>query len=128
MTETPPGPGYLPQQVAIDAYGNGGFRFGGMSHRGAILSLPAGMWAWAEGDAGALAAESFEKIFAAAADIEILIVGSGRDIAALPQGLRQRLREHGIVCEAMATGAAVSTYNVLLGENRAVAGAFVAVD
>ncbi len=30
----------------IDAYGNGGFRFGGMSHRGSLLCFPDGMWAW----------------------------------------------------------------------------------
>ena len=30
----------------IDAYGNGGFRFAGMSHRGSLLCLPDGIWAW----------------------------------------------------------------------------------
>ena len=31
---------HLPQGAAIDAYGKGGFRFAGMSHRGSILCLP----------------------------------------------------------------------------------------
>ncbi|MCC2112272.1 MAG: Mth938-like domain-containing protein [Hyphomicrobiales bacterium] len=99
-----------------------------MSHRGAILALPGGMWAWTHGDENPFSAEAFEIIFAEAAGIELLIVGTGEDIAALPSDLRRRLREGGIVCEAMATGAAVRTYNVLFAENRAVAGAFVAVD
>ena len=33
---------HLPQGAAIDAYGKGGFRFAGMSHRGSILCLPQG--------------------------------------------------------------------------------------
>ncbi len=37
---------HLPRPVPIDAYGNGGFRFGGMSHRGSLLCLPDGIWAW----------------------------------------------------------------------------------
>ena len=37
---------HLPKPAPIDAYGNGGFRFGGMSHRGSLLCLPSGIWAW----------------------------------------------------------------------------------
>ena len=37
---------HLPRQTPIDAHGGGGFRFAGMSHRGSLLSLPDGMWAW----------------------------------------------------------------------------------
>ncbi|MEA2928999.1 MAG: hypothetical protein QOG38_1427, partial [Hyphomicrobiales bacterium] len=37
---------HLPQAAAIEAYGKGGFRFAGMSHRGSILCLPSGVWAW----------------------------------------------------------------------------------
>ena len=40
---TPP---HLPQPAPIEAYGKGGFRFGGMSHRGSLLCLPDGIWAW----------------------------------------------------------------------------------
>ena len=35
-----------PYPAPIDAYGNGGFRFAGMSHRGSILCLPSGIHAW----------------------------------------------------------------------------------
>ena len=38
--------GHLPGRHPIDAYGNGGFRFGDMSHRGSILMLPSGVRAW----------------------------------------------------------------------------------
>src|SRR5215831_11122216 len=36
---------HLPNPAPIDAYGNGGFRFAGMSHRGSLLCLPNGIWA-----------------------------------------------------------------------------------
>jgi len=31
---------HLPRAALIETYGNGGFRFGGMSHRGSLLCLP----------------------------------------------------------------------------------------
>ncbi|HZD91244.1 MAG TPA: MTH938/NDUFAF3 family protein, partial [Pseudolabrys sp.] len=37
---------HLPTPAPIDAYGNGGFRFAGMSHRGSLLCFPDGIWAW----------------------------------------------------------------------------------
>src|SRR3974390_3228855 len=37
---------HLPRSAPIDAYGNGGFAFAGMSHRGSLLCLPNGIWAW----------------------------------------------------------------------------------
>ena len=39
--------GHYPYQAPIDAYGNGGFRFAGMSHKGSLLCMPSGMDAWA---------------------------------------------------------------------------------
>jgi len=38
--------GFVPGRHIIDTYGNGGFRFAGMSHRGSILMLPSGVRAW----------------------------------------------------------------------------------
>ncbi len=37
---------HLPLRVPVEGYGKGGFRFGGMSHRGSLLCLPSGLWAW----------------------------------------------------------------------------------
>lgn len=34
---------HFPGRAPIDAYGNGGFRFAEMSHRGSILCLPSGI-------------------------------------------------------------------------------------
>ena len=120
---------HFPGRAPIDAYGNGGFRFAEMSHRGSILALPSGIYGWDVTLFEDVDLQSLAKVIADAADIEVLLVGCGSDLAVLPKALRQTLREdHGIVTEAMATGAAVRTFNVLLAEERAVAAALIAVD
>jgi uncharacterized protein len=118
---------HFPGRAPIDAYGDGGFRFADMSHRGSILCLPSGIHGWQPRDPEKLGPEDFEKVFAEAEGIEILLVGTGSDLRRLPPQLRARLKEHGISADPMSTGAAVRTFNVLLAEDRAVAAALVAV-
>ena len=67
-------------------------------------------------------------MFEQADGIEILLVGTGKELKPLPPALRQAFREAGISADPMSTGAAVRTYNVLLAEDRAVAAALVAID
>jgi uncharacterized protein len=119
--------GHYPQQVLIDAYGNGGFRFADMSHRGSLLCLPSGMHGWDVESPGQLTLESLQPVLAAASRIDVLLIGLGADIAGLPPGIREALRAESIIVEAIATGGAVRTYNVLLAEERAVAAALIAV-
>ncbi|WP_243368118.1 Mth938-like domain-containing protein [Microvirga solisilvae] len=119
--------GFVPGRFPIDAYGNGGFRFADMSHRGSILVLPSGIKAWPIGSIKELTDEAVEPIFAEADEIELLLVGTGIDVAAIPGKLRERFREAGIGLDVMQTGAAARTYNILLAENRKVAAALIAV-
>lgn len=120
--------GHYPYQAAIEAYGNGGFRFAGMSHRGSLLCLPGGMFAWDVNEARDVTVESLSPVFEAADSLDVLFIGMGPEIAPLPTPLRDALRERGIIVEAVSTGSAVRTYNVLLAEDRAVAAALIAVD
>lgn len=117
---------HFPGRAPIEAYGDGGFRFADMSHRGSLLCLPSGIYGWEPPTT--LDAASLARVLDEKSAIEVLIVGIGPDIALLDPALKAALREAGIVSEAMSTGAAVRTYNVLLAENRAVAAALVAVD
>ena len=57
--------------------------------------------------------------------IQILLLGCGRRMQPVPQAVRQALRQAGIVVDAMDTGAACRTYNVLLAEDRRVAAALL---
>jgi len=119
---------HLPGRREIEAYGNGGFRFGGMSHRGSILALPSGMRAWPVASLVAIDRASLAPILAEAAAIEILLIGTGADPAFIEDRIRAPLAEAGIRLDAMPTGAAARTYNVLLAEDRRVAAALIAVE
>lgn len=121
-------PAHFPGRAPIDAYGNGGFRFADMSHRGSILCLPSGIHGWEPAEPKALVPADFDKILAEAEGIRILLVGTGKELRPLPRAIRDALRERGIFADPMATGAAVRTFNVLLAEDRAVAAALIAVD
>ena len=59
------------------------------------------------------------------AGIQILLLGCGRQMLPVPSALREELRAHGVVIDAMDTGAACRTYNVLLAEDRRVAAALL---
>ena len=123
-----PGQGFYPYQAPIEAYGNGGFRFASMSHRGSLLCLPTGMHRWAPTCAAEITLESLQLVFACAADLDVLLIGLGKDIAGLDPLIRERLRAERVIVEAIATGGAVRTYNILLGESRAVGAALIAVE
>jgi uncharacterized protein len=127
MSGTPETP-HLPHQAPIEAYGNGGFRFAGMSHRGSILSLPSGIRAWPVERAADIGEVALAAVFAEAARIEMFLMGAGRDPWALPEALRWAFRDHRIGVDVMSTGAAVRTYNIVLAEGRRVAAGLIAVD
>ncbi|WP_375461596.1 Mth938-like domain-containing protein [uncultured Enterovirga sp.] len=112
----------------IDAYGRSGFRFGGMSHRGSILILPSGIRSWDVTSAADVKRSDFDPVFRDEIQVEFLLVGTGRELVVLPDRLRTRFREAGISLDAMQTGPAARTYNVLLAENRRVGAALIAVD
>ena len=118
---------FLPQTAMIDSYGQGGFRFADMSHRGSLLCLPSGMHAWDVVDASGISRESLEPVFAERENIGLLLLGTGRDVVFIPEALRRHFREAGIGLDVMPTNAATRTWNILLGENRRVAAALIAV-
>ncbi|MCF4098291.1 Mth938-like domain-containing protein [Maritalea mediterranea] len=120
--------GFLKYQVPIDAYGNGGFRFGEMSHKGSLLCLPSGMHSWAVASPDQITHESLSKVWAEAGQIDVLFVGTGDQLLVLEKPIKQAGRDLSIITEPMSTGAAARTYNVLLGEKRAVAAALLAVE
>ncbi len=120
-------PAHYPGRAPLDAYGEGGFRFAAMSHRGSILLLPSGVYAWNVESPADFSEAAFAPVLEESESIEVLLIGAGGEIASLPPALRIALREAGISADCMNTGAAARTFNVLLAEGRAVAAALVAV-
>jgi uncharacterized protein len=119
---------HYPRPASIEAYGNGGFRFAGMSHRGSILVLPSGVWAWLPSRVDEVDELSLARVIEERDAIDFFLIGAGRDPAPLSRPLQDRLRLLGIHFDVMPTAAAASTYNVLLAEGRRVAAALIAVD
>ena len=119
---------HLPRLAPIDGFGKGGFRFAGMSHRGSLLCLPSGIWAWPVARIEDVNETTLTAVFNAAAGIGSFLMGTGNAPWTMPTSLYARLHTLKISVEVMRTGTAVSTYNILLGEGRRVAAGFIAVD
>ncbi|CAN7270387.1 Mth938-like domain-containing protein [Rhizobium sp. LjRoot258] len=118
---------HFPGRAPIDTYGNGGFRFADMSHRGSILCLPSGIYGWDLDMSKPLSIDNFHKVLDEAAEIEVLLIGTGNDMRPIPADLKAALKAAGISSDPMNTGAAVRTFNIMLMESRAVAAALIAV-
>ena len=120
--------GFVAGNFQIDAYGNGGFRFAGMSHKGSIIVSAAGVQAWPALVPADIVPGALGPILdAPKGSIELLLVGTGPELVPLSEPLRTRLKKAGIRVDPMATGAAARTYNVLIAERRVVAAALLAV-
>jgi uncharacterized protein len=99
-----------------------------MSHRGSILCLPSGIHGWDVTDASAITVADLDAVLAAAGEVDVVLVGSGRSIVPLAPDVRYALSDRRIRVDVMPTGAAARTFNIMLGENRKVAAALVAVE
>lgn len=118
---------HFPGRAPIDAYGNGGFRFADMSHRGSILCLPSGIHGWDMLEGDPLTIASLERVLADASGIEVLLIGAGTNLRPIPADVKAALKSRGISSDPMSTGAAVRTFNIMLAESRAVAAVLIAV-
>ena len=118
---------HFPRSAPIDAYGKGGFAFAEMSHRGSLLCLPDAIWAWPVTKPEDIDEAALARVFAAAGGIDTLIIGTGVHVWLPPRPLREALRAVKVVLDAMQTGPAIRTYNIMIGERRRVAAALIAV-
>jgi uncharacterized protein len=118
---------HLPRQALIDAHGGGGFRFAGLSHRGSLLCLPDGIWAWPVTEPAQASEETLARVFAEAGELDFFVFGTGAAPWIMPEALRARFRVAQVSLDTMTTGAAVRTYNVMLMENRRVGAGLIAI-
>jgi uncharacterized protein len=106
--------------IPVDSYGPGFFRIGGEVMHSAVLLLPNKTITWGGYDDPA-------PIIAAASEIDVLFIGTGLEIAHIPDELRDALEGAGVGIELMATPTACRTYNVLLSEGRRIGAALLPV-
>ena len=128
MQRPPPSTGRYPGQAPIEAYGNGGFRFAGMSHKGSILCLPDAIQAWSVATVEELDVASLAPILADPLAVDLVLIGTGAEHRWPAEAVRQAFRNAAIGIDVMSTGAAARTWNVLIAEGRPVAAALIAVD
>ena len=117
----------LAGRAPISGYGKGLFRTGGIEHRGSLLILPGGTFPWEITSAAELTPESFAGVLAEGPSLGFLLLGTGATQVFPDPAIRAAFAAAGLGLEAMDTGAACRTYNVLLGEERVFAAALIAI-
>jgi uncharacterized protein len=121
LTPNPPGVNSLGGRQLIERYGAAGFQVSGVVFTGPVLVFPEQTIPW---EAARPTIEGLAPLIAHGG-IELILLGLGRRGAPARPDLRAALKAHGIGVEAMDTGAACRTYNVLLAEDRRVAAALL---
>jgi uncharacterized protein len=109
-----------PERQVIERYGPGGFRISGLTYRSPVIVFPDRTIEWA----GTVTVEGLAPVVEHGA-IELLLLGLGRRAILVAASLRMSMKGCGVALEAMDTGAACRTYNVLLAEDRRVAAALL---
>ena len=104
----------------VEGYGPGFFRIAGDVIEGGVLTGPTGTGPWGGFD-------DAQRLLALSGVVDVLFVGTGREIAHIPAALRAQLDTAGIGVEVMSSPTAARTYNVLLSEGRRVALAMLPV-
>lgn len=113
----------------IEAYGEGGFRISGSRHAGSVIVLPDRVIAWQAARWADIAHHPLVPLLMGESGerLDLILLGTGGRMIRLDVALRAELRALGMAAEAMDTGAACRTYNVLMAEGRRVAAAMIAV-
>lgn len=125
----------------IQSYAGGAFKISGKIFEGAVIVTPEDSLEWnAPEDFADLTSENFFSVFPphpnpipiggresaqrtgeGAVNFDVFLLGTGAKMRFLPPELRKALKEQGLSIDAMDTGAACRTYNVLMAEGRRVA-------
>lgn len=112
-------------QQIIQSYSDGVFKISGESYDGAVFVSPSGTVSWGAASFEELSIDSFDDIKEQASEIDVLLIGTGKEFQFMEADLKNRLSEMGLPCDLMDTGAACRTYNVLMAEGRRVVAALL---
>lgn len=111
----------------IDSYGPGRFQVAMTAYHGSIVVFPSEVVPWALTETAELTPECFDFLETRTNGLEVLLLGTGAGSVFVKPSLRSAIKDRiGIGFDAMDTGAACRTYNILLSEGRKVAAALIA--
>ncbi|HEY8962986.1 MAG TPA: Mth938-like domain-containing protein [Alphaproteobacteria bacterium] len=99
-------------RMVIQAYGSDGFKISGQMHTSNVIVFPDRVVLWLSGD--------LKDLVQYKDQLDVILYGTGKTLKALLPNQKQ-----GLHIEAMDTGAACRTYNVLMAEGRRVAAALL---
>ncbi|MGB0551694.1 MAG: Mth938-like domain-containing protein [Alphaproteobacteria bacterium] len=111
----------------VQSYGSGHFKVSRIDHQGSVIVLPNQTISWDVNILDDVNLESLAPVLAEDPRIEILLIGCGEMMQLLPRSLMDKCRQKGLAIDAMDTGAACRTYNILAAEGRRVAAGLVAL-
>jgi uncharacterized protein len=105
----------------IERYSADGFQVSGIVYSGPVLVFANRTTMWTNPQ---VSTEGLAPVIEHG-EVELVLIGLGKRGAPVAAALRAALKARGIGVEAMDTGAACRTYNVLLAEDRLVAAALL---
>ena len=112
----------------IQSYKGGKFRVSGQIYNHAVLILPDQVVPWDVPDTfSELNDTHFMPLYSHAENLDVVLLGTGARMEFFKPALRHELKGKGLNVDAMETGAACRTYNVLAAEGRRVAAALFPV-
>ncbi len=112
----------------IQSYKNGSFRISGQAYSSAVIIASNTVSEWVVPEKlSDITPGHFEMLSQINNEIDVLLLGTGPQMQFFPPALREALKEKGLSVDAMDTGAACRTYNVLAAEGRRVAAALLPV-
>lgn len=109
----------------IDTYTERGFVVGGVEHRGSVFLYQDMTLLWKVKDIAEVTQASLTAAHALRPPPDLLIVGCGARIGALPRETAEFFRDGETAVEVLDTPNAVATYNILVQEGRSVAAAMI---
>ena len=115
-------------RLPIDAYGDMGFRIGGLRLEGSVLLLSESMEPWEVARMEDLSIDALKPVLSDPAELEFLILGCGSELVRPQTSVVDHFRSAGLGLEFMDTGAACRLYNLLVSEGRSFAAALIAVE
>ena len=98
-----------------------------MDFNGSIIVTSRATIIWPIVSMDQITAEDFQPLIGETGAFDVCLLGCGDRMMPIPRELRLALKAAGLSIDPMDTGAACRTYNVLMGEGRAVAAALIAI-
>ncbi|WP_419796689.1 MAG: Mth938-like domain-containing protein [Terasakiella sp.] len=114
-------------RLMIVSYGDGRFDVNGHIVAGSILLYEGRVDPWDATEPSDITLDSLKPLLDHAEKYDILLVGCGETSKMPPKGLREAVKEKGLILEWMNSGAAARTFCALQIEDRRTLAAIIAV-